>query len=172
MQIAIAVHSSSSRDTEEKVARFINSLDCKPTILVGGYWGLMKTVVDEALKRGFKVTVFLPIEREDIDLPENVIRVNTGCEFRCRSVMLVRSSDVLVSLGGEVGTMIEIFMAYAMGKPLFVLSNTGLSSDVIVRAFPEYIDQRKVTKPKYFDSPEELAKEVCKPQVSIKTSYG
>ncbi|TRM81348.1 hypothetical protein DJ524_04430, partial [Sulfolobus sp. D5] len=128
--------------------------------------------VDEASKRGLEVIVFLPIEREDIDLPVNVIRVNTGCEFRCRSVMLVRSSDVLVSLGGEVGTMIEIFMAYAMGKPLLVLNHTGLSSDVIARAFPEYIDQRKVIKPKYFDSPEELAKEACKPQVGIRASYG
>jgi len=65
------------------------------------------------------VVVFLPVEREDVALPKGVIVVRTGCEFRCRSVQMVRSADAVAALGG-VGTIIEALMAYAMGKPLFV----------------------------------------------------
>ena len=162
MQLGIAVHSSvPSKEAEEKVRRFIRSLKCNPRILVGGYWGLMKVVVDEAISRGFQVIMFLPIEREDVKVPDEVVRINTGCEFRCRSVMLVRSSDMLVSLGGGVGTQIEIAMAYAMGKPVAVLTDTGMATDNLKKAFPQYLDDRQVIEIKYFDKPEDLAEYVC-----------
>ncbi len=172
MQVAIAVHSSLTKELEDKIRRFFDNLKCNPTILVGGYWGGMKIVVDEALKKKLKVAIILPIEREDIELPSEVIRINSGCEYRCRSVILVRSADVVVSLGGEVGTAIEIFMAYAMGKKVLALVDTGFSTDKIKDAFPEYLDSRKVMKVNYYSSPEELAREVCNPIIQVKTNFG
>jgi Predicted Rossmann fold nucleotide-binding protein len=172
MQLAIAVHSSLNKELEDKIKRFFENLKCNPTVLVGGYWGGMKVVVDEAIKKKLKVVVILPEEREDVELPPDVIRINSGCEYRCRSVILVRSADLLVSLGGEVGTTIEIFMAYAMGKRALVLSDTGFSTDKLKTAFSEYLDNRKVMKVEYYSSPEDLAKEVCKPITQIKTNFG
>ncbi|BDC19535.1 LOG family protein [Acidianus sp. HS-5] len=172
MQVAIAVHSSLTKELENKIRRFFENLKCSPTILVGGYWGGMKTVVDEALKRKLKVIAILPVEREDVELPSEVIRINSGCEYRCRSVILVRSADLVVSLGGEVGTTIEIFMAYAMGKKTLVLTDTGFSTDRIKNTFQEYFDNRKVMKVDYYSSPEELAEEVCKPAIQVRTNFG
>ncbi|MEM3802623.1 MAG: LOG family protein, partial [Saccharolobus sp.] len=116
MQLSIAAHSEEpNEELVEKVRIFIKNVKkCNPTLLLGGYWGLMKTIVDEAIKEGLRVVLILPIERENVKLPENVIAIKSACDFRCRSVILVRSSDALVSLGGGVGTEIEIMIAYVM----------------------------------------------------------
>ncbi|WP_338602339.1 LOG family protein [Sulfolobus tengchongensis] len=175
MIISVAAHSEEpSREIAEKARSFVRKVSpCNPTLLLGGYWGLMKTVVDEAIKQGLTVVLILPIERENIDLPAQVIPIRSGCEFRCRSVILVRSGDVLVSLGGGVGTEIEIMLAYAMGKPIYAITETGLSTDHFARAFPEYIDDRRVVKIRYFNDPGEVAEEICRGNMkSVETRFG
>ena len=177
MQIAIAAHSSPVDPRTEAMAReFLKELHSQcptATLLLGGYWGFMKTIVDEALNLGFRIAVILPIERYDVELPSGVIRIDSGCEFRCRSVIMVRSSDVLVALGGGAGTIIEVLLAYAMGKPAYVLVGTNLSSDSLPKAFPEYVDDRRVIRIRYFDDPIKLAKEVCRERVMpVKTVFG
>ena len=168
MQLSIAAHSEEpNEELVEKVRIFIKNVKkCNPTLLLGGYWGLMKTIVDEAIKEGLRVVLILPIEMENVKLPEKVITIKSACDFRCRSVILVRSGDALVSLGGGVGTEIEIMIAYAMGKPIYALTKTGLSTDYFAKVFPEYIDDRKIIQIKYFEDPEKLANEVCKGRIS------
>ncbi|QGA68585.1 LOG family protein [Sulfolobus sp. E11-6] len=175
MIISIAAHSEEpNHELADKARKFVRSIKtCNPTLLLGGYWGLMKIIVDEALKESIKTVLILPIEREDIEIPRDVIPIKSGCEFRCRSVILVRSGDILVSLGGGVGTEIEIMLAYAMGKPIYALTNTGLSTDQFAKAFPEYIDDRRVIKIRYFNDPEEMSKEICSGKVKGKeTNFG
>lgn len=128
-------------------------------LFLGGYWGLMKEVVDEALKKGFSVVLILPVEREKC--PSKAICVKTGLSFKARSIALVRSVDVLVVLGGASGTILEAIAAYAMGIPTIVLTNTGYPSDKLKQAFGEYIDHRKTTKIYYHDDPIEVANKVC-----------
>jgi hypothetical protein len=177
-QIGVAAHSEIKNGKHVEIAKeLIRALreNCgnDHVILLGGYWGLMKVLADEALNKGFKVAMLLPIEREGIEIPEKVIKIYTGCEFRCRSVMLVRSSDALISIGGGVGTQIEIAMAYAMGKPVFVLTNTGMPTDNLPLAFPEYLDDRKVVRVQYFKDVEELVKSLCSSRLrSVKTDFG
>ncbi|BDR91918.1 hypothetical protein [Vulcanisaeta souniana] len=177
MQIAIAAHSSAVDPKSEAMAReFLKELHSQcpaATLLLGGYWGFMKSIVDDSLKLGFRIVVILPLERHDAELPSGVVRIDSGCEFRCRSVVMVRSSDVLVALGGGAGTMIEVLLAYAMGKPAYVLVGTNLSSDALPKAFPEYVDDRRVVRIRYFDDPVRLAREVCRERItSIKTMFG
>jgi uncharacterized protein (TIGR00725 family) len=177
MQIAIAAHSSPVDASVEAMARdFLKELHSQcptSTLLLGGYWGFMKSIVDEALRLGFRVVVVLPIERYDVELPSGVVRIDSGCEFRCRSVIMVRSSDVLVSLGGGAGTIIEVLLAYAMGKPAYVLTGTNLSSDNLPKAFPEYVDDRRVVRIRYFDDPVKLAQEICRERVTgVKAMFG
>ncbi|MEZ0248276.1 MAG: LOG family protein [Thermoproteus sp.] len=163
MKLAVAAHSTDSERVAPKISAFFDELvKCaKPVVLVGGYWGLMRRVVDESLRRGLTAVAILPIEREDVEVPEGLIAIKTGCEYRCRSVMLIRSADVVVAFGGAAGTMIEIFMAYAMGKPVYILTDTGLASDRLKRAFSEYIDERMTSALKYFDDAREMARAVC-----------
>jgi hypothetical protein len=129
-------------------------------VAVGGYWGLMRIVVDEALGRGLGVLIFPPLEREDESFPEGAIVVRTGMGFRGRSVVLVRTADVLVAVGGEAGTIMEIVTAYLEGKPVFVLGGTGLSSDKM-RVYEPYVDSRRLAELRFYESVEELADKVC-----------
>ena len=68
MYIGVAAHSGEPRLELARVARrFIMLLGEKcglnHRIIVGGYWGLMRIVVDEALDKGFTVIV-LPLLKE------------------------------------------------------------------------------------------------------------
>jgi uncharacterized protein (TIGR00725 family) len=112
MQIAIAAHSGEYDDKMKiKVKEFLEEVkeECvNPVLLLGGYWGLMKEIVDQASNLGMKVILLLPIENENVNPPDNVIKIKTGMEYRARSVPLIRSSDAVVALGGGVGTEIEI----------------------------------------------------------------
>ncbi|EWG07185.1 MAG: hypothetical protein ASUL_06698 [Candidatus Aramenus sulfurataquae] len=166
MQLGIAAHSGEySEDMREKVYSFLTTLseECQelPILFLGGYWGLMKEIVDQATALGFTVVMILPVEHEEVYPPKEVILVKTGMEFRARSVPLVRSSDAIVALGGGVGTEIEVLMAYGMGKPVYVLVDTGYSTDLLQKAYPEYFDHRAVVKVKYFRDPKAMARDLC-----------
>lgn len=164
MQICVAAHSGEfNDDLVNKTREFLRALrdgHCDLTLMLGGYWGLMRVVVDEALKLNMKVVVVLPIERENEELPDAVIKVRSGCDYKCRSMMLVRSCDALVALGGGVGTIIEVLASYAMGKPTYVITNTGLATDALTKAFPEYVDERRTTRIRYLDDPRQVASEL------------
>lgn len=170
MQIGIAAHSGEYDDKmKENVRKLIKGIKerCRnPILILGGYWGLMREVVDRAIDADIPVVLILPVEREDVNIPDKVIKIKSGMEFRSRSVPLVRSSDALIALGGEIGTQIEISMAYAMGKPVFVLTNTGYSTDNLEKVFPEYLDSRRIVKVVYAKSVEEIIEGLC----SIETS--
>ncbi|MCY0849718.1 LOG family protein [Sulfuracidifex metallicus] len=160
-QIAIAAHSSPpSEDLSRKAREFVQFIKGNEVvILLGGYWGLMKIVADEAIKDDIPVIMILPIER-NIEVPKEVMRIDSGMEYRARSVPLIRSADAVVALGGGAGTIIEILLAYAMGKPTFILKGNGMSSDLLEKAFPQYVDERNVTKLNFFNDVKELAKHV------------
>lgn len=79
----------------------------------------------------------------------------------------------MFALGGGVGTEIEILMAYAMGKPVYVLTGSGLYTDKLKEAFPDFFDERKIVKVFYSSSVEEIAKGVCESiSASSRTNYG
>ena len=130
-------------------------------IVTGGYWGLMKYVVDQALSLGFKVIIIPPLEMEDIRFPLDALVIRTGTSFRVRSIFLVRTSEVLVALGGAAGTMQEIVTAYTEGIPIFVLGMTGLPTDKLYSLTP-YLDNRKRAEIRFFNDPKTLTQAVCK----------
>ncbi len=160
--VAVAAHSGEySDDNVKKVSSFMSALrECSPMVLLGGYWGLMKVVADLARALGMTTIFFLPIEREDVEVPG--IPIRTGCDYRCRSVIMVRSCDAVAVLGGAVGTMIEAFLGYVMGKPVYVLTGTGMESDSLMDAFPHAFDRRGLAPLTYSDDPEALASAICR----------
>lgn len=167
MQIGIAAHSGEYPASLESATRaFVMGLSgCGPVkLLLGGYWGLMKVAVDEAISSGIEAVLVLPVEREDEKLPESPLLtvIRSGMEYRARSVVLVRSSDALVALGGSAGTIIEVAMAYAMGKPVVVLHGYGMPSDRLRDAFGGSMDLRSTSTITYTGDPLEAAKISCR----------
>ncbi|MEM2184707.1 MAG: LOG family protein [Candidatus Methanomethylicia archaeon] len=156
INICVAAHSEGSN--MNLAWRFISKLPENCRIFLGGYWGLMKDVADAALKRGLQVVFILPLNPINIP-PRNKLFtiIDTGLDYRGRSVILVRCSDVVVSLGGEIGTLIELFIAYSYGKPIVILRGTGMSTDKLESTFKNAFDNRFLSKIVYVDSPEELA---------------
>ncbi|MCD6084299.1 MAG: hypothetical protein J7J20_02025 [Desulfurococcales archaeon] len=165
--VGIAAYSGPPPDHLKAAAEeFLHNLalcrSAEDTVVVtGGYWGLMKYVVDQALSIGFKVTIIPPLEMEDIRFPLKALVIRTGTSFRVRSIFLVRTVEVLVALGGAAGTMQEVVTAYTEGVPVFVLGMTGLPTDKLYSLSP-YLDDRKRSEVKYFNDPKSLAQAVCK----------
>lgn len=74
----------------------------------------------------------------------------TGKGFMERDIVNIRSSDAIVIVGGGIGTLNEMTIAYEEGRPIGVLTNTGGISNHI----PEIIEdmcQRKVAPNMVFD---------------------
>jgi len=77
-----------------------------------------------------------------------------------RSVVMVRSANAVVVLGGASGTIQEAVTGYTEGKPVFVLK-TGLDSDKLQYLSP-YIDNRLLSRIEIFENVEDLVQNLCK----------
>ena len=90
----------------------------KELVLVcGGLSGVMEAVSKGARLEGGITVGILPQEHkrdanEYIDIP-----IVTGLGIG-RNVIIARTADVLISIGGEYGTLSEIAFALQMGKPV------------------------------------------------------
>ncbi|MEM1873472.1 MAG: hypothetical protein QXS85_05340 [Acidilobaceae archaeon] len=161
--VAIAAHSGSYDESlEEAARRLVASLTTHcgdVALLLGGYWGLMKVVADEALSRGLTVVILPPLEREHESFPEKAIVVRTGVSYRVRSVFLARSCDAMVALGGAAGVIQEAVTAYTESKTVFLLKS-GLDSDKL-EALAPYLDYRRLAPILVYSDPESLARDLC-----------
>lgn len=55
----------------------------------------------------------------------------TGFEYTGRNLLLVRSSDAVVMVGGRIGTLNELTIAIEEHKPIGVLTGTGGETDEV-----------------------------------------
>ncbi len=55
--------------------------------------------------------------------------IYTGSGFKGRNVILVNSADAVVAICGQVGTLNELTIAYDIGRPIGLLTNTGGIAD-------------------------------------------
>lgn len=170
IQIGIAASSSSRplRKALEKSIRFSRKLAeyrNEVVLLTGGGGGLMTVVSKEFSERGGIVIGFLPLEMEKITInhprwnPYNTVEIFTSSSFQARSIPMVRSSDVLVCLGGEVGTLIEVLVAYLNAKPTIVITDTGYLTDKLKLLVNDegYLDTRKIVRIIFEENPEKAA---------------
>lgn len=156
--VNVGVAASSEAGNPALAREFVSNLDGRVRLFLGGYWGLMRDVADAAADRGLTAVFLLPVNaKERPPRRREFIPVDTGMEYRARSVLLCRSSDVLVVLGGEAGTIIEAYMAYAMGRPVVVLCGTGHTSDKLA-LMGDTLDSRGTSKLHFTRSPAEAAR--------------
>ena len=124
----------------EKVGRLIAQ---KEIVLVcGGLSGVMEAVSRGARSAGGVTVGILPQEHkrdanEYIDIP-----IITGLGIG-RNVIIARTADVLISIGGEYGTLTEIAFALQMGKPVIGIRTWDIkgvipaqdADDAVAKAF-------------------------------------
>ena len=94
-------------------------------LLTGGRGGVMAAASRGATRNGGLVVGILPgFAREEANRWVTVPIV-TGMD-QARNVILVRSSDVVIAIGGRYGTLSEIAIALKLGVPVVGLRTWGL----------------------------------------------
>jgi len=112
----------------------------------GGRDGIMDLVSEGAKKNGGKVIGILPWEEKGNEYLD--LEIKTGLDFSMRSFVLLKSVDVVVSIGGEIGTALELIGAYAYKKPLILLKGTGGWTETAEKILIDgkYLDNRKMVE--------------------------
>lgn len=96
---------------------------------------------------------------------ENDFIIYTGLGFMERDIINIRSSDGVIIIGGGIGTLNELTIAYEEGRPIGVLTSTGGISDHVEHVIVE-LCSRKIAPNMVFD--DDPAKLLDKLEVAIK----
>ncbi len=140
----------------DKIAPFRETI----RIILGGYWGLMRMIADKAAEKGFTVIFALP-ENPPLMPPrrKEFIPIITDLGFQSRSTVMCRTCDVLVAMGGRVGSILEVLLAYDYGKPSIIV-RSGYDTDKLEKCFSRYVDKRRKAPIYYVGSGSEAAEKV------------
>ncbi len=115
------------------------------TVFCGGRDGVMELVSKGVKSANGTVVGVLPYGEMGND--HLSLRFKTPFDNITRSLILVENCDVIISIGGEIGTAIEVLVAYAKSKPIILLTGTGGWTDRFSQILIEgkYLDSRKNT---------------------------
>jgi len=97
-------------------------------VLCGGHGGVMEAVARGAAQAGGIVVGLLPGTDRSAANPHVTVAIPTGLG-EMRNALLVRSSDVVVSIGGSWGTLSEVALAVRTGVPVVALRGWSLPGD-------------------------------------------
>ncbi|MGA2191798.1 MAG: TIGR00725 family protein [Nitrospirota bacterium] len=105
-------------------------------VLTGGLGGVMEAACKGAKENGGQTIGILPgFDTRDanryIDIP-----IITGFNH-ARNIIIVRTSDVLISVGGEYGTLSEIAFALKLGKTVISLGSWDLGDSISKAETPD-----------------------------------
>jgi uncharacterized protein (TIGR00725 family) len=127
-------------------------------LVCGGRGGVMEAACRGAKSAGGTTVGILPgLSREDAN-PYVDISIPTGLGFALRNFITIRSSDVVIMLHGEVGTLSEAVLSYQHGKPLVALESSGGWARRLQQTALEeglYLDERRLMKINYASTPAE-----------------
>lgn len=121
-------------------------------IVLGGYWGFMKYIADKAVEKKIRVVFILPLNPPCYPPNnEDTIIIKSDMGFVSRSTIMTMTSDILVALGGGIGSIIEIAMSYDYGRPIIIVKS-GMDTDRIPERLGEYLDNRRKTRIVYVEN--------------------
>ncbi|ONN27604.1 hypothetical protein XJ44_03010 [Thermosipho affectus] len=158
-KVAVIGYSGEIDQKLEKICFLLGkALSKKYIVLTGGRDGVMEAVSKGVKSENGTCIGILPFEEKGNAY--NFLDITTGLDFQMRSFILLKNADAVISVGGEIGTAIEILGAYAYGKPLILFNETGGWTDSIQKVLIEgkYLDNRKIVEIKIASSIEEILK--------------
>ncbi len=149
MNVAVVGYSgpagcSPVKELEEKVLELGRELAKRGyVVLNGGRDGVMELVSKSAKEAGGTVIGVLPAREEGNNYLN--FRIKTPFDNVTRSIVLIESSDAVIAVGGEVGTAIEVLMAYAKCIPVILFEGTGGWTDRFASNLIDgkYLDNRR-----------------------------
>ncbi|HEX9907471.1 MAG TPA: TIGR00725 family protein [Thermoplasmata archaeon] len=94
-------------------------------VVCGGLTGVMEAVCKGARSQGGLTIGIIPSDKKEDANPYIQIPIVTGMGMG-RNVMLVKTADVLIAVGGEYGTLSEIAHALNIGKTVVGLNTWKL----------------------------------------------
>ena len=105
------------------------------TIVCGGRSGVMEAAARGATEaRGVAIGILPDEDRERAnDYLSYSVATGTG---HARNLAVVCSGDVVISVGGEYGTLSEIGLALKVGRPVVSLESWDLGEHVVVASSP------------------------------------
>lgn len=107
-------------------------------VVCGGLTGVMEAVCKGARKEGGLTIGIIPSDNRNDANPYVQIPIVTGMGMG-RNVMLVKTADVVIAVGGEFGTLSEIAHALNLGKTVIGLRTWKLEK-AHNRAIPDLIE--------------------------------
>lgn len=140
-------------DAAEEVGRLLARAGA--VVVSGGLSGVMEAVSRGAKSAGGVVVGILPGYDKGDANPYVDIAITTGMGFM-RDVLNVRAADAVVMIGGGVGTLHELTVAYE-DKPTVILEGTGGWADRIreVAYHGKHLDEAGVNELRYAQTPAE-----------------
>ncbi len=90
-------------------------------LVCGGLGGVMESAARGAKSEGGTTVGILPQDDDTGANPYIDVPIATGFG-QGRNVIIVRTADALIAIGGEYGTLSEIAFALKMGKPVIGLN--------------------------------------------------
>ncbi len=123
-------------------------------LVTGGLGGVMQAASKGAKAGGGTTIGFLPSMDRSTANPYVDIVFPTGLG-RARNLLTARGCDALVMIGGGCGTLNELTVAYADGRPVVVLRGSGGWSDRIAPVLYDgrYLDERRTVEILFGDTP-------------------
>jgi uncharacterized protein (TIGR00725 family) len=106
------------------------------TIVCGGLSGVMEAAARGATEAGGTAIGILPDEDRQRANQHLTYCIATGMG-QARNLAVVCSGDVVITLGGEYGTLSEIGLARKAGRPVVSLESWELPGHVVVASSPE-----------------------------------
>ena len=120
----------------KKLAKVVDFLVC------GGLGGVMKAVC-KGFKEGGGITIgIIPSYDKDTANPYVDIVIPTGLGL-ARNVLVVKTSDVVIALPGEYGTLSEIAYCLQLGVPVISLKSWNIKGVIKAKTIEEAIDKVK-----------------------------
>lgn len=101
----------------------------KAILLCGGLGGVMEAAARGAKSEGGVTVGILPQSHKNEANPYIDLPIATGLG-EGRNVIIARTADVLIAIGGEYGTLSEIAFGLKMGKPVIGIATWDIK-DVI-----------------------------------------
>ena len=104
----------------QEVGKLIAEAGC--TLACGGMGGIMEAACKGAIEAGGQTIGILPGDNTSNANPYVSIPIATGFGIG-RNIILVRTADALIAVGGAYGTLSEIAHALQLGKPVITIGS-------------------------------------------------